>query len=928
MGAPMSSERWRRLEALFPDAASLPPSERDAFVSRETAGDADLANELRGMLAAMADGGRRIASAIAGVAETVAIDEGWIGRRCGAYRITRGIGCGGMALVFEAVRDDEEFRKTVALKVAPLWRGHPAMFERFRVERQILAELEHPNIARLLDGGTEDGVPYFVMEYVNGVPVTEFCRARGLDLRARLALVRTICAAVHFAHQHLIVHRDLKPANILVDADGAPHLLDFGIAKLLDPLARTDVTAPHDAAWTPDYASPEQVRGRPVTTRTDVYSLGLILYELLSGERAQIADASSPLALDRSICETSPPLPSERAAARRDGAAAKALRGDLDTIVMTAIRKEPERRYETVAALSDDIGRWLDRAPIRARPSTVGYRAAKFLRRHRMGAAAAALVAVSLVAGLGVAIFEARRADRRFQQVRSLANAFVFDVHDEIEQLPGATAARKSIVQTALVYLESLRQDVAGDPALARELAAAYEKVGTAQGVPTFANLGDSAGALVSLTRAEELLAPVAARGDRQGRRQLVSVHVKQGLVHEAQGKTPAAEEDYAHARALGERLLTEIPDDHDLLAVMTDVYAATSRVVSTRGDWAGSERAARRALELSEHMRRIAPDRPAHLDFIAGAYSLLGIALQNTGRLDEAMESYRASIRAREELVAKVPDNAGYRRTLLISYGHLGDGLAALKGANLGDIAGGVSAFEKAAALADWARQKDPADRRAQFDFAAATQRLGSVEAMEPPRRASALRHLEEADRVTRRLVAEDPQSNRYLGLAVLLDFGIGDLLDTTGRSDEAARRVTTARDESAKLTAGPYRRNWIVRSTARLALLRARAADRQAIELVQYVSHEIADTALLDAYSDASARDDLAHAYAEIARHAAPADRAAALRAATASCEDSLKHWRSIAVRPEADRARHVAALETLLADLRSSEHARPPS
>jgi eukaryotic-like serine/threonine-protein kinase len=231
----------------------------------------------------------------------------WIGRRYGAYRITRAIGRGGMGLVFEAVRDDDEFRKTVALKIAPPWQDAATVRERFRVERQILAGLEHVNIAGFLDGGTDHGEPYFVMEYVEGVPITAYCRDRQLGLRPTIELFRRICAAVHFAHESLVVHRDLKPANILVTAEGTPKLLDFGIATILDPLADANATrATIGAPWTPDYTSPEQVRGRPVTTRTDVYSLGLILYELLCGARGQVADPSTPLALDRSICEAEP----------------------------------------------------------------------------------------------------------------------------------------------------------------------------------------------------------------------------------------------------------------------------------------------------------------------------------------------------------------------------------------------------------------------------------------------------------------------------------------------------------------------------------------------------------------------------------------------------------------------------------------------
>ena len=481
----LTPDRWHRLDELFNAAIDLPYVERDALVARETARDPDLGRQLAGMLAHSTTAGERIAGAIGAVAGTVDSTREWIGRRFGPYRVVREIGRGGMGLVFEAVRDDDEYEKRVALKVAPWWRDRPVLKDRFKQERQILAGLEHPRIARLLDGGTSDGMPYFVMELVEGVPITEYCVVRQLDLPQRIELFRRVCAAVAFAHETLVVHRDLKPGNILVGAGGEPKLLDFGIAKPLDAGVDGGATLTTETAWTPDYTSPEQVRARPVTVRTDVYSLGLILYELITGVRAQSSDTSSPLALDRSICEVEPPAPSHQAAVRGDRALAKRLRGDLDTIVQTAIRKEPESRYQSVAAFSEDLGRYLDGHPIVARPSTFTYRAGKFLRRHRAVAAATLLLAVSIVTGLVATVYQARRAERRFQQVRSLANAFVFDVHDRIEMLPGSTEARKAIVQTALTYLESLRSDIGNDKGLALELASAYEKIGNVQGNPS-----------------------------------------------------------------------------------------------------------------------------------------------------------------------------------------------------------------------------------------------------------------------------------------------------------------------------------------------------------------------------------------------------------------------------------------------------------
>ena len=922
---PLTDESWRRLEALFLAAMELPPGERDDFAARETAGDPALARELAGMLGHDADGGPRIAAAIEAVASDLATPGG-SDRRCGPYRVIREIGRGGMGVVFEAVRDDDEYRKTVALKIAPPWTNAAAVRERFRLERQILAELEHPNIARFLDGGTESGVPYFVMEYVDGFPITAFCERNALDLRARIVLFRQVCAAVHFAHESLIVHRDLKPSNILVTDDGTPKLLDFGIAKLLDPLAAATSTATIDARWTPDYTSPEQVRGRPVTTRTDVYSLGLILYEMLSGERAQIADASSPVALERSICVTEPPRPSERAAAGSGRAWASRLRGDLDTIVLTAIRKEPERRYGTPAALSDDLGRYLDGRPVLARPSTAAYRAGKFLRRHRAGTVAAALVVISLVTGLGAALFEANRAERRFQQVRSLANSFVFDVHDRIESLTGATDARKAIVQTALVYLENLRQDAGNDPALARELAAAYLKVGTAQGAPLRPNLGDPAGAALSFARAQELLDPLAARGDLEARRALVSVLNYIATLRDAQGKTAETNAALSRASQLGETLLAASPADTELLSQLSDVYAMIARTALRAVALEPAEQAARRSLELAQRLLALAPGNREYRDNTASAYNALGATLQFSRRLPEAIGLFQSGIRIREQLVAEDPDNSEWRRKLLVSYGDLGDVLAYQPGSNIGDTAGALAAFDKAAALAEWARSKDPKDRRAPFDLANAKLRLGVVKSGDPRTAGAGLRDLEEAERVNGRLAIEDPASNRYRMLAVSLGLKIGEALGALGRTNAAIDRLEIERTHALALTDGSFKQDSLLFLTLRLAELDARAGRPDALPLADEAARQLTARPLKNPFTDALARGDLGLLYARLARRAPSADRAALDDKAERSLADGVAHWRAAKLASESEprRATEIATLEAALADLKSP-HAR---
>jgi tRNA A-37 threonylcarbamoyl transferase component Bud32 len=397
----VASPDWQRQRKYFASALTRAPEERAAFLSEACGADDELRREVSSLLAAheAADGFLSRPIGLDTDAAGEADGSGAGPQRIGPYRILDTIAHGGMGTVYRAVRDDDAFRKIVALKLVRAGRHSDYFERRFRQERQILARLQHPNIATVLDGGTtEDGQPWLVMEHVEGQPITDFCAAKGLGARERVSLFRTVCGAVEYAHQNLVVHRDIKPANVLVDAHGVPKLLDFGIAKLLasgvDPdLAPTATVLP---MMTPEYASPEQVKGQMVTTASDVYSLGVLLYELLAGRRPYEVQTDSLEAIVQAVCRTEPVPPSEAATARP----ASELRGDLDTIVLKALRKDPERRYRTAHELSEDLRRHLEGLPVTARADTIGYRAGKFVRRHRTAVAAAILVSASLVGGI------------------------------------------------------------------------------------------------------------------------------------------------------------------------------------------------------------------------------------------------------------------------------------------------------------------------------------------------------------------------------------------------------------------------------------------------------------------------------------------------------------------------------------------------
>jgi serine/threonine-protein kinase len=420
----MTGPNWERVKAVFAEAAELDGDARRAFLDAACAADAGVRAEVEALLTADATPGPvdelGMLLARPGVARLVAGPKA--GDRVGRYRVIRKVGEGGMGAVYEAERADPGLRQRVALKLVRIGFGDRDLLDRFLVERQILARLEHPNIARLLDGGlTDEGLPYYAMEYVEGTRIDRYAEAGALGLRARLGLFQRVCAAVQYAHQNLIVHRDLKPDNILVTADGTPKLLDFGIAKLLPSVTPADAEARSDTRTaqrrlTPEYASPEQIRGEPIAPASDVYSLGVLLYVLLAGRSPYRTEGDLPHELERIICEVEP----ERPSAVVSGAprVARAIAGDLDTIVLKALRKDSALRYAMAGQLADDVGRYLDGLPVLARPDTLGYRARKFVRRHAGGVTAAALVLLSLVGGLGVAVRQGRVAARERDRAR------------------------------------------------------------------------------------------------------------------------------------------------------------------------------------------------------------------------------------------------------------------------------------------------------------------------------------------------------------------------------------------------------------------------------------------------------------------------------------------------------------------------------
>jgi eukaryotic-like serine/threonine-protein kinase len=486
----MSPDLWPEVEALLDAALDLPPDDRAALLDDPGSGRDEVRDEARRLLAALDDievflGEPAADFAAPLVAESERKEHGALPERVGAYRVIREIGRGGMGAVYLAERDDAQFRMQVALKLVPRGMDSEQTLRRFWEERQILATLQHPQIARLLDGGVaDDGRPWFAMEYVEGVPIDRYCEENALGIDARLRLFCRVCEAVEYAHRTLVVHRDLKPSNIMVTGEGEPKLLDFGIAKLLQPgdAGAEALTRAGMQLMTPEYASPEQVRGEPITTASDVYALGVVLYELLTGQRPYGVETRTPHELERAVCETDPAPPSVAVRRRDRGEAGRArpmepaaavrrarrLSGDIDHIVLKALRKEPEHRYASVATLREDVLRHLDGFPVRAREGRRAYRLRKFVRRHRVPVAAAALVFLSLAGGVAAALQQARLATaeaERAEEVRKFLVS-VFTVSDPNLTNSAEVSARELLDQNA----HRIETELRGQPLLRAEM--------------------------------------------------------------------------------------------------------------------------------------------------------------------------------------------------------------------------------------------------------------------------------------------------------------------------------------------------------------------------------------------------------------------------------------------------------------------------
>ena len=652
----MLSDLSEQIEDLFQRASDLSGSERARFLDEACPANDALRSAVERLLAASSQAESNPSWADPAILHEARSAASQPVAELERYKLLDSIGSGGMGMVYKAVRADDVFSKLVAVKIVHLSGADESIRRRFVQERQILSGLEHPNIARMLDGGaTDDGRPFLVMEFVDGVPLSRFLADRKPALHEVLGLFRQICSAVGYAHRHLIVHRDLKPGNILVTADGEPKLLDFGIAKLLDGSAERTETG--SGAMTPDYASPEQVLGAPITTASDIYSLGVLLYEMLTGRRPY-RNTTSAMELAQAITERNP----EPLGGRFDQ--------DLENIVQMAMRKEPERRYASVAQLSEDIGRYQDGFPISARPDTSGYRMRKFAGRNKLAMAAAAIVLVAVGGGIFATLREARIANRRFNDVRKLANSYLFEFHDAIKDLPGATPARQLVVKRALEYLDSLSGERGSDTLLALELASAYGKVGEVQGEHYISNLGDFPGALASFKKGLAILEPLAAANPRNPDigKELNKSYANMGAMVMSMGDLHGAVDYHRKAVALAEQLVAARPSDTDIREILARSYINLADVQGNPnypnlGDAKGALELYRKAQSILAQLASEDPGNLYRLDLTTGTYGRLGQMLQALDDKPGAVDAYRRVVEINERILRAKPMNAPFMR-------------------------------------------------------------------------------------------------------------------------------------------------------------------------------------------------------------------------------------------------------------------------
>jgi eukaryotic-like serine/threonine-protein kinase len=715
----MQPENWKNIKVVLLEALNLESSRRWSYLE-EADISSEVREEIKSLLAIEEESENLMRlSAIEFSKDFFDSDDAsqnsLVGQQIGVYEIVRELGYGGMGAVYLATRTDRKFNQKVALKLLKREVNTAALRRRFQQEREILAALEHPNIARLLDAGTtDDQIPFIVMEYVEGLPIDDFCNKHNLDLVGRLNLFRTVCSTVNFAHRNLIVHRDLKPSNILITPDGVPKLLDFGISKILSTEIEDKATITRLGVMTPSYASPEQLRSESVTTATDIYSLGVILYELLSGHRPFENKENDLKEIYQAIIDTDPPLPSamvetisktfneisnaptemmfeenlapqnktrpndfRRTAPHAISVKPQFLRGDLDNIVLKALKKEPERRYSSAENFAEDIKRHLDGLPVTARPDTFSYRAEKFIKRNSFSVLAGTLIFLAIIGGVAMTLWQARvaqaertKAESRFKDVRKLANSYLFDIYPEIENLEGSLKAREKILTNALEYLDNLSNEANVDSELQSELATAYEKVGDVQGALNNSSLGNIKAGLESYEKARRLREAVHAANpaNTEAKEKLANNYYTTARTLWNNSQTREAEEMFEKGLKLRRELVAVQPgsvEAQNRLAILLIDYGAIPVFNSQ------TEKALvlfDEALQIVETLRSKEPENSDFKKTLTRLLRIMSKAKGSIGDYEGALRGFAKAIEVSRELAIQFPKDFRVQRSVWLT--------------------------------------------------------------------------------------------------------------------------------------------------------------------------------------------------------------------------------------------------------------------
>jgi non-specific serine/threonine protein kinase/serine/threonine-protein kinase len=797
---------WTDIERIFFGALDRPAQEREAWVKEAVAGDAGLEEEVRSLLRAHDE------SAAAEAPQPV-----------GPYRLERILGRGGMGEVWLARRADQQYEKKVAIKLVRPGIGAGDLIERFLAERQILADLQHPNIATLLEGGvTQTGQPYLVMEYVEGTRLDEYCDGRRLSIPERLELFTKVCAAVNSAHQHMVIHRDLKPGNILVTAEGEPKLLDFGIAKVLKapsgstPGGSMEQTVGGGLYLTPLYASPELLLGRTVTAASDVYSLGVILYELLCGMRPYDSSGEDPADLIYAAISREPERPSA-AVERQPGITGasmaetvalrgttadklkRALQGDLDGIALRALAKTPEERYGSAEQLSSDIRRYLTGQPVSAVEGTRLYIARKFVRRHAAGAALAGLLLISLLGGLAGTLWQAHvaqgeraNAESRFNDARQLANYVLFDLQDSIQKVPGAMPVQAELAGRTLQYLDRLAVAKGADRSLQMELGEGYLKLGDVLGQHgADDSLGDTTKALASYRKALALVEPLSREdaGNVRVQQTLARIYQQMGgtLVFTAQPDDGIAM--LRRAADTFEQLAAVNPSDLPRLIDAGAADQALGQHLSQKGGGfitlAGAGAAIgflQKAAGYFDAALKIDPSNSRTLQLLSATDEAIG-KLESPQDPRKAVETYGKALALLRRLPPTEQETPDVRRRCAMMLVRVGWNQGQLQ-----EFKESLASLNEARDVLDGQAAADPQNATAAFRQVDVYRSLGIVQGYAGNAAASE-ENLRRAVEILDRLVERDPLNTSNRVLRASLQGRIGNLAAAAGRIEEARR-------------------------------------------------------------------------------------------------------------------------------------------